>query len=72
MSIKSAHKGGRCHNGSHKDRGIIIHLVPHNNEGVGDWFCKAMCGAEPGNRSFGWSETSLPVNCKKCLDKFTN
>lgn len=65
-------KGGRCFNGAHRDRGQIVHLVeplpPNCN---GDWFKKALCGAETGRRSYGWTTSIGPANCPKCLKKST-
>lgn len=63
-------KGGRCWNGSHKDRGVVVHAVePLPPTSNGDWFKTALCGAEPGARSYGWSNTSREINCPKCLKK---
>jgi len=68
--FKAAVKGGRCFNGFHRDRGVVVHAVeplpPHSG---GDWFTKALCGAIPGDRGYGWSETSKDINCPKCLKK---
>ena len=63
-----ATKGGRCWNGAHRDAGQIVHLVPPIN-GHGAWFSTALCGAEPGRRSYGWSESNKEVNCEKCKKK---
>jgi hypothetical protein len=66
----SAVKSGRAWNGSHRDSGVIIHAVeplpPHSG---GDWFSKALCGAEPGRRGNGWAESNNQINCPKCLKK---
>lgn len=64
----SAVKGGRCWNGYHRDKGQVVHLVPPMPvNSSGDWFYQALCGAEPGRRSYGWSATNKEVNCIKCL-----
>lgn len=70
MANMPAVKGGRSWNGSHKDRGQIVHSVPSQPEGTsGYWGDKALCGAEPGRRGYGWSETDKEVNCEKCLTR---
>ena len=64
-------KGGRCWNGAHRDAGQIIHLVPAMpTYSSGDWFYKAVCGTEPGRRSYGWNKTDKDANCPKCLKRY--
>jgi hypothetical protein len=67
-------KGGRCFNSSHRDRGRVIHAVISSDgiEPNGYWGEHAVCGAVPGRKSYGWSQVSLPINCKKCLNKMEN
>lgn len=68
--MKTAIKSGRAFNGFEKDRGIIVHLVePLPPNCTGDWFTKALCGAEPGRRGNGWQEVDSVVTCDKCIRK---
>lgn len=62
-------KGGRCFNGAHRDAGIIVHALKNAPNYSGPCFEKALCGAEPGLRGYGWAETEREVNCPKCLKK---
>jgi len=63
-------KSGRAWNDSHRDTGVIVHAVePLPLTSCGDWFTKALCGAEPGRRGNGWRKTTSEVNCPKCLKK---
>jgi len=69
-NVVSAYKAGRSFNGAHRDSGIIIHLVPplpYTTNGF--WGDKALCGAKPGVRGYGWSDTSMPPTCEKCINK---
>lgn len=65
----ATHKTGRCANGAERGRGLVLHAVERGTfEGVGN----ALCGAEPGNRSAGWSGVMRPldqVNCPRCLKR---
>ena len=73
MKYVSAKKSGRAFNGFHKDAGHIVHAVdplPENTRG--DWFTKAMCGAEPGRRGNGWERSDKDVNCQKCIIRSTS
>lgn len=70
--ILPAVKGGRCFNGFHKDRGQVVHAVPNDKEDdtPAYWGGKALCGAETGQRSYGWSHTpEKEINCLKCIKK---
>jgi hypothetical protein len=61
---------GRCANGSERDHGKLMHAVPAENHGNGR-MGKAVCGAQPGKRSAGWSdpiEGRVPT-CPRCLKK---
>lgn len=61
--IKPLRLAGRCANGSERDSGARFHAVPGTS-----W--RALCGAEPGRRSAGWSEHAGPaVTCPRCLRK---
>lgn len=72
MSIIYSHvrKGGRSFNGAHRDGGVVVHIVA-GTEPNGYWGTKALCGTEPGRRSYGWSTTNRPPTCEKCLKKFS-
>lgn len=68
MPIVSARKGGRCWNDAHRDSGYVIHAV-EEQKGGGFWGDKALCGTEPGRRSYGWTGSDKEINCEKCLKK---
>lgn len=58
---------GRCANGSELGSGTRWHSVP-----VDSW--KALCGAQPGRRSAGWSVWYIKgqeVTCPRCLKKLS-
>jgi hypothetical protein len=58
-------KIGRCANGAERDKGHIYHAVRK-----GGW--TALCGAEPGRTSAGWSHWNDPeqaVTCPRCKKK---
>lgn len=63
---KPRYLGGRCWNGSQRDAGTVVHAVEPVH---GDNMNKAACGRVPGPRSFGWSESSKPINCPKCIKR---
>jgi len=63
----SAVKAGRCRSSFHRDRGKVVHAVPPLKEGEsGCWMKKALCGIEPGRKSYGWDHSALQVNCPVC------
>jgi hypothetical protein len=64
----NVYKGGRCFNGAHRDAGTIVHII-QGEEPNGYWGGKALCGAEPGRRSYGWSKTEKETNCQKCIKR---
>lgn len=64
-------KAGRCWNGSHRDSGTVVHAVEPLSNPNGHWFKKALCGAVPGTRSYGWTNTDKEINCSKCLKNLT-
>lgn len=54
---------GRLANGAELDHGRRVHAVATGKR-------KAMCGAEPGRRSVGWSRSSgEEVTCPRCAKK---
>jgi len=60
---------GRCANGAELDSGTRWHAVPIGDHGM-SW--TALCGAEPGRRSAGWSHwivSGQAVTCPRCLKK---
>lgn len=64
----NVYKGGRCWNGAHRDAGILVHII-EGEETNGYWGGKALCGTEPGKRSYGWAKTSRQPTCAKCIKK---
>lgn len=55
---------GRTRNAT-EPGGYRAHAVAEDS-----WFAKALCGAQPGRRSNGWSEwTPSAITCPKCLAK---
>jgi hypothetical protein len=54
---------GVCADGAERGGGTVFHAVA-----VGAW--RAACGAEPGRRSAGWSDSAGDaVTCPRCLRK---
>jgi uncharacterized paraquat-inducible protein A len=53
--------GGRCRNGAERDHGRLFHAVPIESY-------QALCGAEPGRTSVGWSDWGRweEVTCSCC------
>lgn len=51
--MKLAMLAGRCVSDAQRDHGRLIHAVEMLSE---PWYGRALCGAEPGRRSYGWSE----------------
>jgi len=71
-TLLPAVKSGRAWNGAHRDAGVIVHAVePLPPTSGGDWFTKALCGAEPGRRGNGWAKSNNDINCPKCLKKLS-
>lgn len=63
---------GRCRNGAERDHGTRFHALPVTKEVNGDKLgYKALCGAQPGRRSVGWSTwgADQPPTCPGCLRK---
>lgn len=70
VEFKAAIKGGRSRS-ARDPSGHIVHLVEAMpSYRVGYWGGKSLCGAEPGSRSYGWSESIRESNCPKCLKKY--
>ena len=59
---------GRCSNGAERDHGTLFHAIRLENNTP---TYRAICGAEPGKRSAGWSMYGIgkSVTCKRCLKK---
>ena len=53
---------GRCANGAERGRGKLVHAAPES-------WGKAVCGAQPGRLSAGWTHQTYPVTCPKCLKR---
>lgn len=69
MEYTPATKGGRCWNGAHHDRGIVIHAIPGTPLN-GFWGTAALCSAKPGSKGYGWVDSiGMQVTCSKCLKK---
>ena len=74
MKFVPARLAGSCLNGAERDGGALYHALP-NPGGVegGGFFGKALCGAEPGRRSAGFSiydkDLDRPITCKRCLKR---
>lgn len=65
MVLVARRKIGRCANGAERDGGHVYHAVLKSG-----W--TAVCGAEPGRKSAGWSHEAQPlemVSCQRCLKK---
>lgn len=61
--IEFARLAGRCADGAERDSGTLWHAI-EAGESV------ALCGAEPGRQSAGWSEhLGTEATCKRCLSK---
>ena len=65
MVLVARRKIGRCANGAERDGGYVYHAILKNG-----W--TAVCGAEPGRKSAGWSHEDQPldkVSCPRCTKK---
>jgi hypothetical protein len=56
---------GRGWNGAERDGGAVWHAVAEASSPFG----KALCGAQPGLRSNGWTEPGERVTCPRCLKR---
>lgn len=68
-AVVAAKLAGRCADGLERGQGIKMHALPasqirgHFNEALG----KALCGAEPGRRSAGWTVCiGQDISCPRC------
>jgi hypothetical protein len=62
---------GRCANGAERDSGRLIHAV--RSKGFPGWK-PAVCGATPGPKGNGWSETftqAAEATCTRCIKKLS-
>lgn len=60
-AIVFSYLAGRCANGAERDGGTLYHAVR-------GW--RALCGAEPGRASAGWSShLGTKATCPRCLAK---
>lgn len=60
---------GRLANAMELGHGVKVHAIEPGRTAA---YCrgKALCGAEPGKRSAGWSQVEpFPISCPKCLKK---
>lgn len=63
MNLQILRLAGRCSDGAERDGGTLFHVVPE-----GSW--KALCGAQPGRRSVGWSAyVRATPSCIRCVSK---
>ncbi len=68
VDVVAAKLAGRCTNGLERGQGRNLHAVPAAEVRRSFGFAgKAMCGAQPGRRSVGWTVCeSQPVTCPRC------
>ncbi len=71
VDVVAAKLAGRCANGLERGQGTNLHAVPaaqvRHNFGLIEATGKALCGAQPGRRSVGWTTCeSQPVSCPRC------
>lgn len=69
--VLAAKLAGRCANGLERGQGTNLHAIPatqvRQHGGFVEATGKALCGAEPGRRSVGWTACeSRPVTCPRC------
>ncbi|HEL5401710.1 TPA: hypothetical protein UOJ25_001824 [Stenotrophomonas maltophilia] len=69
--VLAAKLAGRCANGLERGQGTKLHAIPaaqvRQHAGFVEATGKALCGAQPGRRSVGWTvcEQHL-VSCPRC------
>ncbi|WP_168356106.1 hypothetical protein [Stenotrophomonas maltophilia] len=69
--VLAAKLAGRCANGLERGQGTKLHAIPaaqvRQHGGFVEATGKALCGAQPGRRSVGWTvcEQHL-VSCPRC------
>ncbi len=68
LDVVAAKLAGRCTNGLERGQGRNLHAVSAAEVRRSSGFAgKAMCGAQPGRRSVGWTVCeSQPVTCTRC------
>jgi hypothetical protein len=61
-------KTGRCHSGSQRDAGSVLHQLDTSDGGLRDCDMRpALCGTKPGRTSGGWAAADHIVpRCDKC------
>ena len=72
VDVLAAKLAGRCTNGLERGQGTKLHALPaaqvRRHGGFVEATGKALCGAQPGRRSVGWTANeSQPVTCPRCL-----
>lgn len=61
VTVSARRLAGRCADGAERDGGSLFHAVKNES-----WV--AICGAQPGRRSAGWSQhIGDVVTCSRCL-----
>lgn len=71
VGVVAAKLAGRCATGLERGQGTNLHAIPvaqvRRNFGFVEATGKALCGAQPGRRSVGWTACeSHPVTCPRC------
>ncbi|MGB5786635.1 MAG: hypothetical protein WBH11_14730 [Stenotrophomonas geniculata] len=71
VDVLAAKLAGRCANGLERGQGTKLHAIPavqvSRHGGFVEATGKALCGAEPGRRSVGWTVCEQhPVSCPRC------
>lgn len=69
--VLAAKLAGRCANGLERGQGTKLHAIPaaqvRHHRGFAEATGRALCGAQPGRRSVGWTACeSHPVTCPRC------
>ena len=64
---------GRCSNGAERDAGQLVHAI--RSVGFPGWR-PAVCGAAPGRKGNGWSESDAGLftaaTCRRCLRRLSD
>lgn len=70
MAIVTAKLAGRCTSGLERGQGVVVHALENPQRNQWEIFGAALCKAEPGRRSVGWTEMAgHETTCPKCLRK---
>jgi len=69
--VLPAKLAGRCANGLERGQGTVMHAIPvdqvRRHGGFAEANGKALCGAQPGRRSVGWTVCEeRTVSCERC------